>query len=175
MFNSLAPGRFQFNFRYVIFKLNLVNGGWGLSDEIALEWLPLDFTNDKSTLVQVMAWCRQATSHYLNQCWPRSMSPNGVTRPQWVNSLWLSATWSVSSLFLVMACCLTAPSRYLNQCWLLISEILLQSHKSNFIVSAQAAILYKKFANYTFDTTATSPAANELISLIQEFKVSSIS
>ena len=24
----------------------------------------------KSTLVQVMAWCRQAPSHYLNQCWP---------------------------------------------------------------------------------------------------------
>ena len=22
-----------------------------------------------STLAQVMAWCRQATSHYLNQCW----------------------------------------------------------------------------------------------------------
>ena len=39
-----------------------------------------------STLVQVMAWCRQATSHYLSQCWPRSMSPNGVTRPQWINS-----------------------------------------------------------------------------------------
>ena len=24
----------------------------------------------KSTLVQVMGWCRQAPSHYLNQCWP---------------------------------------------------------------------------------------------------------
>ena len=43
-------------------------------------------TDDKSTLVQVMAWCRQATSHYLSQFWPRSMSPYGVTRPQWVNS-----------------------------------------------------------------------------------------
>ena len=32
-----------------------------------------------------MAWCHQATSHYLNQCWPRSMSPYGITRPQWVN------------------------------------------------------------------------------------------
>ena len=41
-------------------------------------------TDDKSTLVQVMAWCRQATSHYLSQCWPSSMSPYGVTRPQWV-------------------------------------------------------------------------------------------
>ena len=44
----------------------------------------LDLTKDKSTLVQVMAWCRQATSHYLSQCWPRSLPPYGVTRPQWV-------------------------------------------------------------------------------------------
>ena len=22
----------------------------------------------------------------LSECWPRSMSPNGVTRPQWVNN-----------------------------------------------------------------------------------------
>ena len=42
--------------------------------------MPLDLTDDKSTLVQVMACCRQATSHNLSQCWPRSMSPNGVTR-----------------------------------------------------------------------------------------------
>ena len=46
--------------------------------------MPLDFTDDKSTLVQVMAWCRQAASHYLGPCWPRMMSPNGVIRPQWV-------------------------------------------------------------------------------------------
>ena len=77
-FNSLASGTFQFNFRYVIIKLTLVNGGWGISNEIALRWMPLDLTDDKSTLVQVMAWCRQATSHYLSQCWPRSMSPNNT-------------------------------------------------------------------------------------------------
>ena len=46
-------------------------------------------TDDKSTLVQVMAWCRQATSHYLSQCWPSSMSPHGVTRPQWVDVIWI--------------------------------------------------------------------------------------
>ena len=47
----------------------------------------LDLTDDKSktTLVLVMAWRRQATSHYLSQCWPRSLSPYGVTRPQRVN------------------------------------------------------------------------------------------
>ena len=46
-----------------------------------------DLTDDKSTMVQVMAWCRQATSHYLSRCWPRSLSPYGVTRPQWVKSM----------------------------------------------------------------------------------------
>ena len=51
--HSLAPGRFQFNFRCIIFKLTLVNGGWGISYEIALKWMPLDLTDDKSTLVQV--------------------------------------------------------------------------------------------------------------------------
>ena len=34
--------------------------GWGISCEIALIWMSLDFTDDQSTLVQVMAWCRQA-------------------------------------------------------------------------------------------------------------------
>ena len=65
--------------------LTLMNGGWGISYEIVLRWMPLDFTDDKSTLVQVMSWCRQATSHYMSQCWPRSMSPSGIIRPQWVN------------------------------------------------------------------------------------------
>ena len=57
------------------------------SCKIALRWMPLDLTDDKSTLVQVMAWCRQATSHYLSQWWLRFMLPYGATRPQWVN--WL--------------------------------------------------------------------------------------
>ena len=34
-----------------------------------------------------MAWCHQAKSHYLSQCWLRSMSPYGVTRSQWVNNI----------------------------------------------------------------------------------------
>ena len=49
--------------------------------------MPVDLTDDKSTLVQVMAWFRQAPIHYLSQCWPRFISPYGVTRPQWVRSL----------------------------------------------------------------------------------------
>ena len=49
--------------------------GWG----ITLSWISLDLTanltDNKSKLVQVMAWCCQTTSHYLIQCWPRPMSP----------------------------------------------------------------------------------------------------
>ena len=48
--------------------------------------------NDFLALVQVIAWCRQATSHYLSQCWPRSPSPYDVTRPQWVNHFWSNFT-----------------------------------------------------------------------------------
>ena len=61
MLNSLAPGKFEWNFRYVIFKRILMIDGWG------------------------MAWCHQAASHYLSQRWPRYLLPYGITRPQWVN------------------------------------------------------------------------------------------
>ena len=66
-------------------------------------WMFLDRTDDKSTLVQVMACCHQATSNYLSQCWPRSMSPYGVTRPQWVNTILMacetSFSWDPSGCF----------------------------------------------------------------------------
>ena len=71
--------------REVIFKLILMIDNWGVL------W-SLDLTDDKSTLIQVMAWCRQAISHYLSQSWPRSMLPYGVNRPQWVNVSW-SKQW----------------------------------------------------------------------------------
>ena len=84
--NSLVPGRFGWNFRQAISKKIFVIDGRGISCEIALRWMSLDFTDDQSTLVQVMAWCCQATIHYLNQYWLNSLSACGVTRPQWVNS-----------------------------------------------------------------------------------------
>ena len=42
----------------------------------------------ESTLIQVMAWCHQATSYDLSQCYdPRSRSPFGITRPQWFKTI----------------------------------------------------------------------------------------
>ena len=83
-FNSSAPGRPRCHFKTAIFNLVLLIGIFTSSKDNALRWMPRDPTDDKSALVQEMAWCRQATSHYLSQCWPSSMSPYGVTTPQWV-------------------------------------------------------------------------------------------
>ena len=105
----MAPGRFQINFRRIIFKLTLVNVGWGISYEIALRWMPEDLTDDKSTLVQVMAWCRQAPSHYLSQCWPRSISPNGVTRPQWINLTHMNCNSQVWTGWYFLSACKVLP------------------------------------------------------------------
>ena len=57
---------------------------WYICCEIVLKWMPLDNSDDKSTLVKVMAWCREATRHYLNQCWHNLMSPYCVAKPRWV-------------------------------------------------------------------------------------------
>ena len=48
--------------------------------------MPQKPTDNQSTLVQVMAWCRQATSYYLSQCWPRtvvSLGPNELNTDNW--------------------------------------------------------------------------------------------
>ena len=49
--------------------------------------MSVDLTDEKSTLVQVIAWFHQATNHYLSHCWHRSMSPYGISRLQWVKTL----------------------------------------------------------------------------------------
>ena len=53
------------------------------------EVMPQNVIDEKSTLVQVMAWCLKAPSHYLGQCWPQFMWPYlyDITKPQWVNTL----------------------------------------------------------------------------------------
>ena len=43
--------------------------GTDISSKISLWWMLQNHFDDKSTLLQVMAWCHQAPSHYLKQCW----------------------------------------------------------------------------------------------------------
>ena len=143
-FNSSAPGRSECDAKNVIFNLVLLIGIFRPSHDNALRWMPQDLTDHKSTLVQVMAWCHQATSHYLSQCWLSSLLPYGVARPQRVKSvilesvLWIDILSTFceffsqcvrgklivglykSILFQVMAWChlsLTATRYYQSQCW----------------------------------------------------------
>ena len=68
-FHSLAHGRYEWNFRLSNFDANF--GDWWLRwlVKTTLRWMSLDLTEDQQTLAQVMAWCRQAPSHYLSQFW----------------------------------------------------------------------------------------------------------
>ena len=80
--NSLSPGRFEWNFRQVILKQNSVFDAWAISCEIVLRLIWMDSACIISTMVQVMAWCRHATSYYLTQSWPRPLSPYGDSNGQ---------------------------------------------------------------------------------------------
>ena len=69
-------------------KLILVIFGWGVPCDIDSPPPPgngTDHTDHKSTLVQVIACCCQARSHYLSECWPRPLSPYGVTKTRRFN------------------------------------------------------------------------------------------
>ena len=58
----------------VILKVESRNISYRLSSwalvKLLIRCTPQNTFADKSTLIQVMAWCREATSHYLSQCWP---------------------------------------------------------------------------------------------------------
>ena len=94
LINSLALGGCSCNPRLVIFKLLSEINIHSIPCAITLMWIPQDLTDDKWTLASVMAWCHQATSHYLSQRGPRALiqykdvilrsMTNGITGPQWV-------------------------------------------------------------------------------------------
>ena len=52
--------------------------------QISIKFAYVGPTGKNKTLGHVMAWCCQATSHYMNKCWPRSIMPYGIT----VNNTW---------------------------------------------------------------------------------------
>ena len=152
----LAPGRSWCDFKNAIFNLVLLISIFIFSNNTP-RLISRDLTEYKykSTLVQVMAWWHQATSHYLSQCWPRFMSPYDITRLQWIN-LWqfnklcpsdaiIYLNWHCYRLWLV-AC--LAPSHYV---WtnvdlpngLLSSNIFIQENAFENIIYKMSAILSK--------------------------------
>ena len=56
--NSLVPAICGSNFKYIIFKRITEKDRVGTRNEIAPKSMPQEVTTEKSTLVQVMAWCR---------------------------------------------------------------------------------------------------------------------
>ena len=74
---SLPTGRCSNNYKSIVLYLIMHNSSLCIRCEIAFMWMQQKFMNEKSTLVQIMVWYHQVTSHYPSQCWPRSMSPYG--------------------------------------------------------------------------------------------------
>ena len=70
-------------FKHICFNKIL---SYFISNHADLKFLRVQVTT--SALIEAIIWCCQATSHYLNQCWPKSITPYGMTWPLWVNSLW---------------------------------------------------------------------------------------
>ena len=78
------------DFKRLIFKFIRQNRSLVTCCEIALKWIAQNLTDEKSTLIVIIAGCCQATNQYLNQCLCRSVSPYGVTREQCVKRSGLS-------------------------------------------------------------------------------------
>ena len=87
MLNFMALGKLGCDTKLVIAKLISRVYILRISCETVLRWMLQYLIECQSTLIQAMAYCHQATRHYLNQSWPRSMSPyvslshNELTRP----------------------------------------------------------------------------------------------
>ena len=94
----------------------------GIRCEIDVRLKARNLTNDKLILVQAMAWCRQAASHYLSQCWPRSVSPYGVTMPRWVKFSFYfkdgrTQVLKSTGIFTLVSDPILQPTEQMNHIW----------------------------------------------------------
>ena len=142
----------KMNWPFFIHKMNEYIGCPTLSTSFKFQvnsWCPIVTTRShkfKSALVQVLACCWYAPSHYLK---PMLTSHQQGPMTTTVNSLWPShylnqccyvdfLCFSVaigrhkfrSALVQALACCWCAPGHYRNQCWLVISKVQWQSPKN---------------------------------------------
>ena len=60
--NPLAPGKSECNSKNGMFNLVLLIGIFRSSHDNVLRWMPHDLTDNQPTSVQVIAWCRQAST-----------------------------------------------------------------------------------------------------------------
>ena len=69
MLNTLRPRQNGRHFTDDIFKCIFLNENISILTKISLNFVPKGRINNIQALVQIMAWCWQATNHYLNQWW----------------------------------------------------------------------------------------------------------
>ena len=79
--NSSPPGQNGRHFADDIFKC--MNEKLRILIRVSLKFVPKGPINNKSALVQVMAWAEQATSHYLKKCLLSSLTHICGTRGRW--------------------------------------------------------------------------------------------
>ena len=112
---------------------------WLVSSDLMImpphEWQSL--TDDKSILVQVMAWCRQATSYYLSQCWPSSMSPYVVIVAYWLHMRGIALSSMVQAMLFAHIFC---ANHYLKRCWVMIRQTFVK--RSSVWIERKLAIIY---------------------------------
>ena len=118
--------------------------------------MPEKLTDDKSTLVQVMAWCRQATSHYKVDsvlcCHVASLGPNelinSLTNIVSVDDMLPNSTMPLSEQMLTYYQLRSIQGLKNNFIEILFEiKILIQENTSENVVSKRAAILFRPQTN----------------------------
>ena len=66
-------------------RKNLTWSYWQLNDKLTsrIDILCISLNSPEVNATRPN-WCHQTTSHYMGQCWPRSILPNDVTRTRWL-------------------------------------------------------------------------------------------
>ena len=98
---SLIPGKCGWILKGMFLKL-IIQISFSLWN--CPEVKPQNITNEKPTLVKVMAWCRQATSQYLNPSWSSSIATwrHLPTKIYFFNGLRLPSFELIEWLFLAI-------------------------------------------------------------------------
>ena len=75
--NQLIGRKNENRFKSIILGTSLMLNGKNIATKSEFACAPQVLTSiyDKSTFEPVMARCHQTRSHYLHQCWPRSLMP----------------------------------------------------------------------------------------------------
>ena len=84
--------------------------------------------DDKSTLVRVLAWCRQTTNNHLIQCWSRSLSAYGILGHNELTSMKMNVIWPIYNNIIAAT---TVP--FYRHVWLIDTHSLMGYHVNELI------------------------------------------